>query len=110
MVIKMELSMIVLLTDVYYWLMPLWHDTKLPFYTETWHKKDVLKTGERKRPTTMFRKKVMQKFSPNKQDDDEKVKKLSNLLKLRSEHDQAVAKTGWDSYQRDLVGIILHLY
>lgn len=50
----------------------------------------------------MFGKKK-QKFVPNKQEDEEKVKRLSNLLKLKSEHDQAVAKTGWDAYQRDLV-------
>lgn len=35
-------------------------------------------------------------------DDQERVKRLSNLLKLRSEHDQTVAKTGWDNYQREL--------
>lgn len=50
-------------------------------------------------------------WSPNEalQGDQERVKRLSNLLKLRSEHDQAVAKTGWDSYQRELVSLFLEV-
>lgn len=50
----------------------------------------------------MFRKSKSQSWSPQQEDDSDKVKRLSNLLKLRSEHSQAVAKTGWDSYQREL--------
>ncbi|XP_045166192.1 synaptotagmin 2-like [Mercenaria mercenaria] len=53
----------------------------------------------------MFSKKFKsQSWSPNKalKDSPEEVQRLSNLLKVRSEHDQAVAKTGWDNYQREL--------
>ncbi|KAH3872547.1 synaptotagmin-5-like [Dreissena polymorpha] len=53
----------------------------------------------------MFKKtKRHQEWSPTKQlrSDPEQVKRLTDILKFRSEHDQAVAKTGWDSYQRDL--------
>jgi hypothetical protein len=56
----------------------------------------------------MFSKKSKsQSWSPNKalKDDPEQVKRLSNLLKIRSEHEQTIAKTGWDSYQRELVSI-----
>ena len=60
----------------------------------------------------MFSKKSRsQSWYPNKalKDDPEQVKRLSNLLKVRSEHDQAVAKTGWDNYQRELVSICFFL-
>lgn len=37
------------------------------------------------------------------QSNPDEVKRLTDILKYRSEHEQAVAKTGWDSYQRELV-------
>lgn len=58
----------------------------------------------------MFCKGKKEKFSPNEENAPEKVKRLTGLLKLRSEHEQALAKTGWDSYQRDLVGTLYRRY
>ncbi|WAR25135.1 SYT7-like protein [Mya arenaria] len=49
-------------------------------------------------------KKHKQEWNPQKQlrSDPEQVKRLTDVLKCRSEHDKAVAKTGWDSYQKEL--------
>ena len=37
----------------------------------------------------------------------EQVKRLTDLLKVKSKHEQKVALRGWDSHQRELVNNIL---